>query len=143
MSDLEQLEVKILAEIANAADEQALEAVRVAALGKKGSISEKLKTLGSMTPEERQIQGPVINGLKNRVTDLLAERKNTLHKQAVAARLEREKLDVTLPVREGAVSRGRIHPISQVIDEITAIFADMGATLLVVLNSLRLMRNQK
>ncbi len=62
MSDLEQLERQILEDIAAAADEPAIEAVRVAALGKKGSVSEKLKTLGSMTPEERQAQGPAING---------------------------------------------------------------------------------
>ncbi len=126
MSDLEQLERTILADIANAADEQAIEAVRVAALGKKGAVSEKLKTLGSMSPEERQALGPAINGLKNRITEALAERKTALRKAAVAARLEREKVDVTLPVRESAASRGRIHPISQVVDEITAIFADMG-----------------
>ncbi|CAN7173766.1 phenylalanine--tRNA ligase alpha subunit [Brucella sp. NBRC 12952] len=126
MSDLEQLEQTIMGEIAAASDEQAIEAVRVAALGKKGTISEKLKTLGSMTPEERQAQGPAINGLKNRVTEALTERKTELRKQAIAARLEREKVDVTLPVRESAAARGRIHPISQVIDEITAIFADMG-----------------
>ena len=126
MSDLEQLEQTIMGEIAAASDEQAIEAVRVAALGKKGTISEKLKTLGSMTPEERQAHGPAINGLKNRVTEALTERKTELRKQAIAARLEREKVDVTLPVRESAAARGRIHPISQVIDEITAIFADMG-----------------
>src|SRR5690606_18590417 len=126
MSDLEHLEQAIMADIAAAGDEQAIEAVRVAALGKKGTVSEKLKSLGAMTPEERQIQGPAINGLKNRITEALAERKAFLRRQAVAARLEREKVDVTLPVRESAALRGRIHPISQVIDEITAIFADMG-----------------
>ncbi|WP_374828982.1 phenylalanine--tRNA ligase subunit alpha [Paenochrobactrum pullorum] len=126
MSDLEQLEQTIMGEIAAAGDESTIEAVRVSALGKKGSVSEKLKTLGSMSPEERQQQGPAINGLKNRVTEALAARKSELHKLAVAVRLEREKLDVTLPVRSSAASRGRIHPISQVIDEITAIFADMG-----------------
>ena len=90
MSDLEQLERQILEDIAAAADEPAIEAVRVAALGEKGSVSEKLKTLGSMTPEERQAQGPAINGLKNRVTEALTERKTELRRQAIAARLERE-----------------------------------------------------
>ncbi len=123
MSDLEQLERQILEDIAAAVDEQGIEAVRVAALGKKGTVSEKLKTLGGMSPEERQMQGPAINGLKNRVTEALSERRTELRKAAVAARLEREKVDVTLPVRESAASRGRIHPISQVIDEITAIFS--------------------
>lgn len=126
MSDIAELEQTLLAQIAAAADEQAIEAVRVAALGKKGSISEKLKSLGSMSPEERQTHGPAINGLKNRVTEALGLRKTELRDAAITARLETEKVDVTLPVRVSSAERGRIHPISQVIDEITAIFADMG-----------------
>lgn len=126
MSELDQLEQTILTEISAASDEQAIEAVRVAALGKKGSVSEKLKLLGSMTPEERQTLGPAINGLKNRVTDALAARKTDLRDAAITARLATEKLDVTLPVRPSPLDVGRIHPISQVVDEITAIFADMG-----------------
>ncbi|PRD44323.1 phenylalanine--tRNA ligase subunit alpha [Phyllobacterium phragmitis] len=126
MSDIAELEQSLLAEIAAVQDEQAIEAVRVAALGKKGSISEKLKSLGSMSPEERQTQGPAINGLKTRVTEALGLRKAELRDVAITARLETEKVDVTLPVRASPVERGRIHPISQVIDEITAIFADMG-----------------
>lgn len=126
MSDIAELEQTLLAEIAEAQDEQAIEAVRIAALGKKGSISEKLKSLGAMSPEERQTQGPAINGLKNRITEALAARKAELRDVAIAARLQKEKVDVTLPVRVSPAERGRIHPISQVIDEITAIFADMG-----------------
>jgi phenylalanyl-tRNA synthetase alpha chain len=126
MSDIAELEQTLLAEIAGAQDEQAIEAVRVAALGKKGSISEKLKSLGGMSPEERQIHGPAINGLKNRITEALASRKAELRDAAIAIRLASEKVDVTLPVRASPAERGRIHPISQVIDEITAIFADMG-----------------
>ncbi|GLS29742.1 phenylalanyl-tRNA synthetase, alpha subunit [Mesorhizobium albiziae] len=126
MSTLDTLENSLLGEIAAASDEQAIEAVRVAALGKKGSVSEMLKTLGSMSAEERQVKGPAINGLKNRVTDALTARKAELREVAIAARLAAEKLDVTLPVRQSPAERGRIHPISQVTDEITAIFADMG-----------------
>ncbi|WP_081487734.1 phenylalanine--tRNA ligase subunit alpha [Nitratireductor aquibiodomus] len=103
-----------------------MEAVRVATLGKKGSVSQMLKTLGSMSPEERQVMGPAINGLKARVTEALTERRDALRNAAIDARLQREKVDVTLPVRRAPAERGRIHPISQVIDEITAIFADMG-----------------
>jgi phenylalanyl-tRNA synthetase alpha chain len=125
-NDMDGLEQTILAEIGSASDEQAIEAVRVSVLGKKGSISEKLKLLGSMTPEERQVQGPVINGLKNRVTEALAARKSELKDAAIAVRLSAEKLDVTLPVRQSPAERGRIHPISQVIDEIAAIFGDLG-----------------
>ncbi|MBB3145523.1 phenylalanyl-tRNA synthetase alpha chain [Phyllobacterium trifolii] len=126
MDDLVQLESVLAAQIESANDEAAIEAVRIAALGKKGSISEKLKSLGSMSPEERQLQGPAINGLKNRITEALTARRNALKDAAISVRLEKEKVDVTLPVRAAPAERGRIHPISQVIDEITAIFADMG-----------------
>ncbi|WP_457298713.1 phenylalanine--tRNA ligase subunit alpha [Phyllobacterium sp. P5_D12] len=126
MDDLVELESVLAAQIESANDETAIEAVRIAALGKKGSISEKLKSLGSMSPEERQLKGPAINGLKNRITEALTARRNALKDAAIAVRLEKEKVDVTLPVRAAPAERGRIHPISQVIDEITAIFADMG-----------------
>jgi phenylalanyl-tRNA synthetase alpha chain len=126
MSDLTGLEEAIQADIASAADEAAIEAVRIAALGKKGSISEKLKTLGSMSPEERQTMGPAINGLRDRVSAAITERKAVLKRAAIEERLAREAVDVTLPVRAAPVETGRVHPISQVIDEITAIFADMG-----------------
>jgi phenylalanyl-tRNA synthetase alpha chain len=126
MADPQTLETEILATIAAAADEAALESVRVAALGKKGSVSELLKTLGSMSPEERKQQGPVINGVKERVTAALAARRDALKAAALEARLNTETVDVTLPVREGATETGRVHPITQVVDELTAIFADMG-----------------
>ena len=127
MSDtLTHMEDALLADIAAAGDEAAIEAVRVAALGKKGSVSEMLKTLGAMSPEERQVRGPAINGLKNRVTEALAVRKAELRDVAITARLAAETLDVTLPVRQSPAERGRIHPISQVVDEIAAIFGDMG-----------------
>jgi phenylalanyl-tRNA synthetase alpha chain len=124
--NLEALESALLAEIAAAGDEAAIEAVRVSALGKKGSVSELLKTLGSMSAEERQVQGPAINGLKTRMTEALSARRAELRDAAVAARLAAEKVDVTLPVRQSPAERGRIHPISQVIDEIAAIFGDLG-----------------
>jgi len=126
MTDLDQLEQTLLADIAAAGDEAAIEAVRIAALGKKGSVSERLKTLGAMSPEERQTMGPAINGLKIRVTEALAARRSALRDAAIDARLAAEKLDVTLPVRAAPAERGRIHPISQVIDEIAAIFGDLG-----------------
>jgi len=126
MADLKKLEEELLAAISAAKDEAALEAARVGALGKKGSISELLKTLGAMTPDERKQQGPLINGLRDRVSAALAEKREALKRAAIAEQLAADKVDVTLPVREGALERGRIHPLSQVIDEITAIFADMG-----------------
>ena len=126
MSDLNSLEARLLADIAAAGDEGALEAVRVAALGRKGSVSELLKTLGTLAPEERKLQGPLINGLKDRLNAALAARKETLKASALDERLNTETVDVTLPVRESPTEVGRVHPISQVIDELTAIFADMG-----------------
>src|SRR3954447_1750529 len=126
MSDIAQLEQQTLGDIVAADDEAALEAVRVAALGKSGSVSALLRTLGAMTPDERKQQGPLINGLKDRVTAAIAERKETLKSAALDARLNTETVDVTLPLRETPAEAGRIHPISQVIDELTAIFADMG-----------------
>ena len=126
MSDIGKLEPQILADIAAAADEAALEAVRVAALGRNGTITALLKTLGAMTPDERRVQGPLINGLKDNVTDALTARRDGLKNAALDARLNTETVDVTLPVREPPTEQGRIHPISQVTDELTAIFADMG-----------------
>ena len=126
MTELTNLQNEILAAVAGAQDEAAIEAVRVAALGKKGSVSELLKTLGGMTPEERQTRGAAINELKTLVTDAITARKSDLKEAAIAARLKAETLDVTLPVRSSPAERGRIHPISQVVDEITAIFADLG-----------------
>ena len=100
--------------------------MRVAALGRNGTITALLKTLGAMTPDERRVQGPLINGLKDKVTEALTARRDALKNAALDARLNTETVDVTLPVREPPTEQGRIHPISQVIDELTAIFADMG-----------------
>jgi phenylalanyl-tRNA synthetase alpha chain len=126
MSDLTQLEQEILGGVAAAGDEASLEAVRIAALGKSGSVSALLKTLGGMTPDERKTRGAAINTLKDKVAAAIAERKDTLKGAALNARLNTETVDVTLPTREGPAEIGRVHPISQVIDELTAIFADMG-----------------
>jgi phenylalanyl-tRNA synthetase alpha chain len=126
MSDIAKLESEILSAVSAAGDEAALEAVRVAALGKKGSISELLGTLGKMTPDERKAQGPLINGLKDRANAAINAKKAELGDKALDARLNTEAVDVTLPVREAPTEAGRVHPISQVIDELTAIFADMG-----------------
>ncbi|RDI59432.1 phenylalanine--tRNA ligase subunit alpha [Microvirga subterranea] len=126
MTDLNQLERDLLSQVEAAGDEAALETVRVSALGKKGSVSELLKTLGAMTPEERKERGPLINGLRDKVQGAIVARKETLAEAALEARLSAERIDVTLPVPEAPEIRGRIHPISQVIEELTAIFADMG-----------------
>jgi phenylalanyl-tRNA synthetase alpha chain len=126
MSDLVTLEQTILSQIAAAGDEAALEAVRVASLGKKGSISALLATLGKMSPDERKTHGAAINLAKDKVSLALTARRDILKTAALDARLASETIDVTLPVREAPAEQGRIHPLSQVMDELTAIFADMG-----------------
>ncbi len=126
MAQIAQLEQQILADVAAANDEAAVEAVRVAALGKSGSITALLKTLGTLPPEERKTRGPLINGLKDRVNAVLTARREALKRVGLEARLNSESVDVTLPVREASAEIGRVHPITQVFDEVTAIFADMG-----------------
>jgi phenylalanyl-tRNA synthetase alpha chain len=126
MSELSQLETSIFNDIAAASDEAALETVRVSALGKKGTISGELAKLGSMSPDERKVFGPAVNGLRDRVTSALTERREALAGAALDARLKAESIDVTLPVRPSGVEAGRIHPVSQVTEEIAAIFADLG-----------------
>src|ERR1700751_5041137 len=126
MTDLAQLESRILADIAAAGDESALEAVRVAALGKKGSISALLSKLGKMLPDERKMLGAAINLAKNTVREAQPARRDILKSAALDARLKSETVDVTLPLRETPAEQGRIHPLSQVMDELTTIFADMG-----------------
>src|SRR4051812_40675814 len=97
-TDLEQLRGDLLASIDAAAGLDAVEALRVHALGKQGAITGLLKTLGGMSPEERQEQGPRIHGLREAVTAALTERKSTLERLALDARLAAETLDMTLPV---------------------------------------------
>lgn len=120
------LEKEFLAAIERASTLSELEEVRVAALGKKGRVSWLLKTLGGMTPEERQKQGPVINGLKQLLTEKLDGRRLELEAGALNERLARETADVSLPVLPTALSEGRLHPVSQVTEEIVTVFADMG-----------------
>ncbi len=124
MTDLITLSAELFAQLDAAEDEMALEAVRVGALGKKGRVSELLKGMGAMSPQERLEFGPGINGLKQSLTDAIAAKKAALADAALDARLHNERIDVTLPSRPAL--KGRIHPIMQVMEEVTTIFADMG-----------------
>ena len=124
MTDIATLQNQILSAIDAATTPDALEAVRIDALGKQGSVSALLKTLGQMSPEERQVQGPVINGLREAVTNGIAGKKTALETAILNQRLATERLDMTLPAPEAA--RGSVHPVSQVMDELAEIFADMG-----------------
>ncbi len=119
-----ELRDKYLTAIAAAPDESTLEDLRISAVGKKGEVSLKMRELGKMTAEERQIAGPALNALKDEINSALAAKKQALGDAALDARLRTEWLDVTLPAR--GQRQGSIHPVSQVTDEVTAIFADMG-----------------
>ena len=123
MSLLE-LEQDILRGIAAAADEAALEALRVSVLGKKGQITEQMKALGAMAPDERKTAGAALNVLKDQVAASLAARKSELADAALDLRLAAERIDVTLPVRPEP--RGTIHPVSQVWEEVVQIWGDLG-----------------
>lgn len=124
MTDIDTLSRELFAQLEAAQDEAAVELVRVNALGKKGSVSELLKGMGAMSPEERQSFGPLVNGLKQSLSDAIAVKKEALAQAALDARLLAERIDVTLPVRPER--RGKIHPIMQVFEEVQTIFADMG-----------------
>ena len=123
---VDSLKAQMLSAIAAAADPAALEEVRVAALGKKGRVTGLMKDLGGLPPDERKARGAALNVVKDEIAAALDARKVELQRSALTARLEAERLDVTLPMRPEA--EGRLHPISQTIDELTAIFADMGFT---------------
>ena len=124
--ELDSLRAELLAAIAGASDLGTLEDVRVGALGKKGRVSALMQRLGSMPPEERRDFGQAVNAVKTAVAEALEAKHQELSSAATAERLAHETADVTLPVREGPLAEGRIHPVSQVTDEITEIFADMG-----------------
>ncbi|SDI12557.1 phenylalanine--tRNA ligase subunit alpha [Salipiger marinus] len=121
---MDDLRDKYLDLIGTAAGEAALEDLRVQALGKKGEISLQMRELGRMSPEERQVMGPKLNALKDEITEALALKKAALADAALNERLAAEWLDVTLPGRLRRM--GSLHPVSQVWEECTAIFADMG-----------------
>lgn len=126
MNEIDQLRSEVLAAVNAAGDVPALEDTRVAALGKKGSITGLMKNLGGMDPEARKFAGQQLNALKTEIEAAMTVRRQTLDAAALDAKLATEKMDVTLPVR--AESKGSLHPISQTMDEMAAIFGAMGFT---------------
>ncbi len=125
-TDLKALEKELCDAVQSASDLTALEEIRVSALGKKGQISSLMKNLGKMAPEERKTFGQAVNAVKQAITNEITKKKDQLETAALEEKLAEEQEDITLPVRSGALLEGRIHPISQVMDEITEIFADLG-----------------
>jgi len=126
MEDLNQLKSELMGAVSGAADLAALEAARVAALGRNGRITTLLRGLGQMSAEERKDAGAKLNVLKNEVQSALDARKAALEETSIDARLAAERVDITLPVRPER--QGRIHPISQTMEEVVAIFGEMGFT---------------
>ena len=124
LTDLGSLEASLLARVEAAGDEPALEALRVEALGKQGSISGLMKNLGSMSPEQRKEFGPKLNGLKDRVAEAIIAKKAAFAEAALEAQLKAEAVDVTLPPVRPRI--GGIHPVSQVMEELAQIFGEMG-----------------
>ena len=126
MEDLDKLRAELMADIDAATDIDALEAARVAALGKKGKLTALMKSLGGMDPQQRKAAGQALNVAKDEIAAAIDARKATLDASAMNAKLAAETVDVTLPVRPAG--SGSLHPISQTIDEVTAIFGEMGFT---------------
>jgi phenylalanyl-tRNA synthetase alpha chain len=127
MADLEtpeKLKVDFLTEVAGASDLAALEEVRIRALGQNGAVTKLMKALGGLPPEERKAQGQVNNAVKLAISNAIEARKGELDAAALSARLAGERIDITLPIRPDAL--GFIHPISQTMDELMAIFGEMG-----------------
>ena len=124
MQDLPQLESELLSAIDSAGDLAALNEVRVSALGKKGRVTALMRGLGQMDAAERAVAGPAFNALKDKIADAVESRRVALGDAELDARIAQEQIDVTLPIRPEA--QGHIHPVSQVTDELVAIFADMG-----------------
>ncbi len=127
--DLAALRAEAEMALASAADLRALDTVRVAVLGKSGSLSGLLKGLGAVPAEARKERGAALNRMKNEVEALLETRRAELEEAALEARLKAERIDVSLPPRPfaaGTAEQGGIHPISRTIEELTAIFGAMG-----------------
>ncbi|MEK9722725.1 MAG: phenylalanine--tRNA ligase subunit alpha [Rhodospirillaceae bacterium] len=127
MDDLNSLRDELTAAVAAAADTTALEDIRVAALGRKGSITGLMKGLGAMTPDERKAAGQALNALKTEVADAIEARMTALADAELDAGLDADRIDVTLPARPEAA--GRVHPLSQTIDEVVAVLGEMGFTI--------------
>src|SRR5581483_3848005 len=116
----------ILKRVEQAPNVSALDVIRVAELGKNGRISTIARLIGSLPPDQRKHHGARINGILRNVEQAISSRREALKSLGIDARLASETIDVTLPVREAPAEAGRIHPLSQVFEEVNTIFADMG-----------------
>ena len=126
MKEWEDQKTKLVASIHSASTLDELEDIRITALGKKGTITGLMKSLGSLDPDKRKEAGQLLNAIKEQVASAIDVRKVTMEDAALETQLHRDRVDVTLPVRPE--SNGSIHPITQTIDELTTIFCEMGFT---------------
>ena len=124
MENLDALREELLSAVGGADSLEALEELRVSALGRKGRVTELMKGLGGLDPDERRAAGQALNAVKTAVSDAIEARHAGLADAALDAALAADRVDITLPVRPEA--EGRLHPISQTFDEIIAIFGEMG-----------------
>ncbi|MCS3807247.1 phenylalanine--tRNA ligase subunit alpha [Xanthomonas sp. 4461] len=124
MSEIQSLTERALADVAAAQTPDQLEALRVALLGKSGSVTAQLKQLGTLPPDQRKAAGEAINQTRDTLTAALSERKATLETAALDARLAGERIDVTLPGRRS--ERGGLHPVTRTLERIVEIFARLG-----------------
>jgi phenylalanyl-tRNA synthetase alpha chain len=124
MSEIETLTSKALSEISDAGTSDALEHLRVHLLGKQGSVTALLKSLGAMPAEQRKVAGEAINRTKEAIADAIAARRAQLDEVAMQARLASERIDVTLPGRHG--ERGSLHPVARALERIVEIFSRLG-----------------
>jgi len=124
MSDIENLTNSALADIGSAGSLDALEALRVALLGKSGSITGQLKQLGALPPDQRKAFGEQVNRAKDAIGEAIATRKGALEEAAFSERLATERIDVTLPGRGNGI--GNLHPVSRTLERIVDIFARLG-----------------
>lgn len=122
--EIDNLQNQALNEIQTAGDSKTLEDLRVKYLGKKGLITEQMKKIGSMEPEERKSFGAVVNKARDSITQAIDAKKSQLEDAELNHKLASEKIDVSIPSRPE--NKGAIHPVSQVIDEVIAIFAAQG-----------------
>ncbi|GAB4174484.1 MAG: phenylalanine--tRNA ligase subunit alpha [Geothermobacteraceae bacterium] len=121
---LEQLLARGREEIDGASDEAALQQVRVGLLGKKGDLTAIMKGMGALSPEERPVVGALANKVKQELEAAIEQRAEILRREAIAARLKSERIDVSLPGRSGW--RGSKHPITLVTEEVAEIFGSLG-----------------
>ena len=127
MENLDDLQNELVAAVNAAATLGAIEEIRISALGRKGRVTSLMKGLGALAPDERRAAGQSLNVVKSVVTDALESRRDALSEAELDAALARDRVDITLTARPE--NEGRLHPISQTIDEIIAIFGEMGFAL--------------